>query len=548
MEFFLVLATISLAIFLGSILSLKVKVPPLVLLLLIGSLIGPHGLGLIKESETLDILAEIGGIFLLFLIGTEFSFSKLIKSGFSVIFIALTEMFTCFFLFFQTLKFFNISLYENIFLSLAFSITSTAISYKLVESMGLGKKEEVPIVIGISVIEDFLTAFALGFISSFALKTLTIDVIFLALFKSLFFLIASYYIFTRILNHVFTKYTLTEEDSLLFGFFLLFILVTLVKLVGLSSAFGAYLAGSIIASSKEGKRIEENIRKFSYLFISLFFLFIGISADFSIVFSHAKFILAILILSWLSKTIGVFISSYLVGYSSKSSFFAATVMLPMGEVTLVTTKTGIDIGILPQFYLGISSALAVLSPLLSYPLIAFNDQIFSLLNTIFPVSLKNQLGQIHRYGFTLKYVLSPKQKYFPLIYQRLSKVAMYLVILILTFIGILLLREHFLFRVVLASSLLIVFYSLGILSKNIKEIRMMGLQFGNSKNVIFSFTILLIAFIVGPIIESLTKINLLSIVIGIFGIVLAALLYFDLIRKERKYTYKHSKFRLFSKS
>src|SRR3989344_3367097 len=120
---------------LGGIIANRLRIPPVLGLLFMGAVIGPHALGFVAQTETVDFFAEIGAVLLLFAIGVEFSASKLSKLG--------------------------LSRGNALFMGTILAITSPALMIKVVEQKNYFKREEVPLLIATLVIEDLFAVFAL---------------------------------------------------------------------------------------------------------------------------------------------------------------------------------------------------------------------------------------------------------------------------------------------------------------------------------------------------------------------------------------------------
>ncbi|MEM5815126.1 MAG: cation:proton antiporter [Candidatus Aenigmatarchaeota archaeon] len=534
------LGIIGLSIFLGSFFSSRIGLPLFVTLLFVGSLIGPHGIKLIEESETLNQLAELGTIFLLFLIGAEFPLNKIITSGFSVIFIALIEIFSCVFIFFQVFKFLNFGFLEALFLSISFSITSTAISFKIIENLNAKDRKEIPTIIGISVIEDLATIFLLGiFISLFSNKTvITIDNLLWSIFKSLFTIVVVYHSLTKLLSFVFSKYTLKEEERLAFGVFLIALLISISSFVGLSTAFGAYLAGTIITSLEGGEKIEEIIRKFSSIFISIFFLFLGMSINFLNIFSSLNLIATITLIGLVGKLGSIFLSSLITGFSPAQAFFISSTMLPMGEVTLFLLKIGADNNIISSEWLGIGSLTVLISTFISYFMLTFNRQIFFLFEMITPKLFKKIGKDIYRFGLTISKILYPPKTFLP----ELSNISLYLSIIVLTAIGLFVFRTQFLFELISSVSIIIVLYSIGKISKSWKRLKLFcaryNIEISPMKNFLFIFLFSVVILLISLLIEEFIRISFSSLIIVSIWLVV---LLFLIVRITKKYRWKITK-------
>ena len=224
----------------GSALAIRFRVPAIVTFLMLGVLVG--ALGLIAQSEVTTFVAGLGSILLLFVIGTEFSIYKIIKSGMKAssliavleIGIALAILFFVFSRWFDTTT--------SLVLALAFSITSTGVSIKLLQELGLKKKFDLRLIAGISIIEDVIAVLAFTFISALAIfKTSSFTAVAISFFGGLALFIVAYLFFHSFVDRLLDKFHIREEDLLVLALGLLLLLVSIATSLGLSAAFGRTL-------------------------------------------------------------------------------------------------------------------------------------------------------------------------------------------------------------------------------------------------------------------------------------------------------------------
>lgn len=348
----------------GSITAIRFKVPAVVTFLMLGVIVG--GLNIIPQNEITTFVAELGSILLLFVIGTEFSVYKIVKSGFKAssliavaeICIALAILFTVF------SRWFDFT--SSLVLALAFSITSTGVSIKLLQELKLKKKFDLHLIAGISIIEDVIAVLIFTFISSLAIfKGGSVGAVALSFVGGLIVFVLAYIFFHTFVNRLFDRFKIKEEDLLVLALGLLLMMVSIATFLGLSAAFGAYVAGSIVNEWKErGKNVEKDLRIFSYVFISFFFFATGLqvnlgSIDFGIVILMIPLVLA-------TKFFAVFVSSLPVIKSRRKSAFTSFGMLPVGELSLVIVSAGVASSLLEPNFLGITSFIVFSSIILSF--------------------------------------------------------------------------------------------------------------------------------------------------------------------------------------
>ena len=371
---YLTLSVILFSFVLGEIIALRFRIPPLIVFLVIGALVGTYGF--VQQSDTLSFLGELGSILLLFAIGTEFSIGRLIHDGFGragaiaiiEIVIAMGLLYFAFLLWF--------SQPVAIILALAFSITSTGTTVKLIKSLELGKKFNISQMIQISIIEDLVAVFAFSVINSFAIirspKPEEVAVSFLV---SLVLFVIAYYVFTRLLNRIIYRYRIVGEDMLMLALALLLLFVSIATYLNLSAAFGAYIAGSIVSEWKSRNgTLEEDMRKFSYTFIAFFFFTIGLSVNLFAI--DYVLLLVVLPLVVAAKFVSLFGGGLAVLKNVKRPFFMAAGMLSIGELSLVIVSAAVGSSMMSESFLGLSSFVVFFSVIISYAMVINIDRIY----------------------------------------------------------------------------------------------------------------------------------------------------------------------------
>jgi CPA2 family monovalent cation:H+ antiporter-2 len=394
MQEFTLLGFIAMASLFSVLISLKLRTPSVILLLIFGMVLGPHGFGLIKESEIIDFLSEIGGIFLLFLIGFEFNFSRIKKFGAACIVIFLLEFFFLFFLIYFPMRIF-FERNASIFLAIIFSITSTALVITLLKELKQNEREEVPLLVGISMAEDISILFIISVLSSLLIEKMTfsLELLFFPLIKSFLLITLITLLAMRALPFISSYLPDREDVNLMLCIFFLSFFVWLTSILNLSSSVGAFIAGSII-SVLPGRKIKEVIEGNSILFISIFFLLFGMQVN---PYSLLKNFGIILLLSFLvifGKIASIALGFLLFGYSFESSIFAGASMVPVGEVSLLLASLGVKNGIFGSEFMGITSCVVMITSLLSFPLIKSHEKITEQLRKMVPRAFLHSLSKV----------------------------------------------------------------------------------------------------------------------------------------------------------
>jgi CPA2 family monovalent cation:H+ antiporter-2 len=380
---FTIFGFIALASLLSTFISSRLKAPAVIVLIILGMLFGPNCLGFIKESGTINLFAEIGSILLLFLIGMEFNFKRLKEAGLAkATIIFLFEFFFIFILMYIAFTFLGVKEGKKIYLSSIFAVTSTALVIKILKEMEMDKRKEVPLIVGVSLLEDISVVFLLSFISSLALEQkISLISIVTSLLKSFFILSLVIVLVLKISKLISAYFPKNEENMLMLAVGFLSFFLWLTNKLGLSSSLGAFIAGSVISSISP--KISESIEKTSVFFVSVFFFSFGMVVDPSSIIFNLPLILLISSLVIIGKIISISLGFMMFGYSLESSFFASTAMVPIGEISILLASYGVDLGILSKDFFGIISAIVMVSSITSFPLLVAHKRIGEKFGIIF---------------------------------------------------------------------------------------------------------------------------------------------------------------------
>jgi len=559
-DIFLTLASVTVVALIASFSSVKLKLPPVIGLILIGMLFGPHGLGFVKDAEIINVFAEIGSILLLFLIGTEFSLSKIKKLGLSSIIVAITELGTVFMVSYEACQFLGFSPGAAIFIAITLSITSTALTVKLLQEMGMGDRNEVPLLVGVSIIEDIFAIFALAFISSLAIgKSFTLMDISFSIAKALLIFTASFLIISKSLSFLIKRIEVSKETIMLIGFSLVMGMSFVSVWMGFSAAIGAFLAGSITSSLPRGKEFEESTKHFSLLFISLFFLSIGMMGNPRTIVSNMNLILIFMVIAMSGKFIGISLGTFFAGYPGRSSVFSGLAMLPIGEISLLIAKSGVDAGILEPTFMGIMAMLVILTSLFSYPGIINNEKVYNFLDRIIPSKIKRIGINLARIFTLYRTQLGPEGRLYKVVISSFRKIFFYTMIGSF-FIVLLIFTRMYIANDALFVSLLILsiapFYfalvnierMIGKFSDVLMRLRS---QAGEKKRIktgyIQVIVLLIFAFFVSPLIGVFIDIPYISVILSSASIATAIIILSSLSARfqdlkdkfRRRYRFRH---------
>ncbi|MGA7006165.1 MAG: cation:proton antiporter, partial [Nitrososphaeraceae archaeon] len=302
----------------------KLKQPTVVGYILAGMVIGPYTppFTLIHEVNTLNLLAELGIIILLFVIGTEFPIAKLRSVGRISIIVALVESLGTMLITFFVAKTLGFSQFDSMFLALAMSVTSTIVTVKILEELNMIKDKSSLLIMGILIVEDIIVITALGVLQSLAITaevsflqvSLSIGIVAAFIGSILFF--GSKYI-PPLIDKVARKsdYSVLLIVILGLAFGLSFIAIQL----GLSPVIGAFLAGVLVAESNSAAIARVITVPLRDIFAALFFVSVGALMDISKIPIFIIPALILIITSFASKMVIVTPVLIRAGYSSTTA-------------------------------------------------------------------------------------------------------------------------------------------------------------------------------------------------------------------------------------
>ncbi|MEM2139283.1 MAG: cation:proton antiporter, partial [Candidatus Woesearchaeota archaeon] len=353
----------------GGVIAAKLKQPPVIGLLLIGSLIGPYMFNFVKDTNIIEMMAELGSILLLFVIGLEFVIPKLIKIGFKAIMVGILKIGIIFFLIYELLLFFGINSNVALLIGIMFSVSSTVVIVKVLEAKELYEREEMPLLIGVLLIEDLFAVVVMTFLSS-AKSSLNILSVFEKLIIALSVLTFVYLIMLKVAKIIIPK-LLKDGNEEIVTFIALGICAGfsyLAYALGLQAATGAFLAGSIIASLSDAKLFEHAIKPYTLTFTSLFFISIGTMVNYKVIIENFFLLLILTLIIIISRFIAVGLTTYLfANFKRQQTIFSSLAMVSIGEFSLLIAQSatklnyGIDLVSISAFLIFITAIIMSLT-------------------------------------------------------------------------------------------------------------------------------------------------------------------------------------------
>ena len=348
----LALILISAGVF--TIISKALKQPLILGYIVAGFLVGPH-MGLfptVTSTAEVKEWSDIGIIFLLFALGLEFSFRKLLKVGSSALITAMTQCVGMFILGFLVGEAIGWSNMESIFLGGMLSMSSTTIIIKAYDDLGYKDKPFAPLVFGALVFEDLIAVVLMVLLSTMAVSNrfaggeMLMGLAKLVFFLILWFLVGIYMIPT-ILKKA-HKY-LNDEILLLVSLGLCFVMVSLASLAGFSEALGAFVMGSILAETLESEHIMHLTKGIKDLFGAIFFVSVGMMVDPHVIAGHWGTILVLTITVMAGILFCSTSGAVLAGQGLDNAVHAGFSLAQLGEFSFIIAGLGVSLGVMRDF-------------------------------------------------------------------------------------------------------------------------------------------------------------------------------------------------------
>ena len=339
---------------------------PLVLgYIVAGLLAGPYVriFPTVGDMENINTWAEIGVVFLLFALGLEFSFKKLMNVGSAAFITATTEVISMLLIGFMVGHLLGWSTMNSVFLGGMLSMSSTTIIIKAFDDLGLRSQRFTGIVFGTLVVEDLIAILMMVILSTMAVsKEFVGEELLMSVLKVAFFLILWFLVGIFILPFFLKKAKrLMNETLLIVSLGLCLAMVVLATRTGFSAALGAFIMGSILAETVEAEHIEHIIQPVKDLFGAIFFVSVGMLVNPSVLLQYAWPVVIITLVTLVGKSIfsslGVLLSGEPLKVSVKSGFSLAQI----GEFAFIIAGLGASLKVLDPFVPPIIVAVSVIT-------------------------------------------------------------------------------------------------------------------------------------------------------------------------------------------
>jgi CPA2 family monovalent cation:H+ antiporter-2 len=383
------LALILAAAALTTLLFKYIKQPLVLGYILAGFLVGPHFnfIPTVTDHESIHIWAEIGVIFLLFSLGLEFSFKKLVKVGGSASITAVVEVVFMLLTGFLAGVAMGWSTMDCIFLGGILSVSSTTIIIRAFEELGIKHKKFAGLVFGVLIVEDLVAILLLVLLSTLAVSQQFAGVEMLTSILKLCFFLVLWFIAGIFLIPTFLKKTknlMNDETMLVVSIALCLLMVVLAVKVGFSPALGAFIMGSILAETTQAERIEHLTMSVKDLFAAIFFVSVGMLIDPKVLVDYAVPILIITMATVAGKFLSSGIGALISGQPLKTAVQTGLSLAQIGEFSFIIATLGLSLKVTSDFLYPIAVAVSAITTFTTPYLIKQSEPFYNFLDRILP--------------------------------------------------------------------------------------------------------------------------------------------------------------------
>jgi CPA2 family monovalent cation:H+ antiporter-2 len=378
----------------------KIQQPLVLGYILAGLLVGPHVkfIPTVTDNESIHIWAEIGVIFLLFSLGLEFSFKKLVKVGGSASVTAVVEVVSMLLIGFVAGLAMGWSTMNSIFLGGILSVSSTTIIIRAFEELNVKHKKFAGLVFGVLIVEDLVAILLLVLLSTLAVSQQFAGVEMLTSILKLCFFLVLWFIAGIFLIPTFLKKTrklMNDETMLIVAIALCLLMVLLAVKVGFSAALGAFIMGSILAETTQAEHIEHLTKSVKDLFAAIFFVSVGMLIDPSILIDYAVPILIITLATVLGKFLSSGLGALISGQPLKTAVQTGMSLAQIGEFSFIIATLGLSLKVTSDFLYPIAVAVSAITTFTTPYLIKASEPFYSFLERTLP---KKWVAGIQRYS------------------------------------------------------------------------------------------------------------------------------------------------------
>jgi len=355
--------------------------PTLIAYLLSGILIGYLGIINPTNEEVFRLFADLGIIFLLFLIGLEINYDSLRIISKPAVILGIGQIVFTFIGGFFISKFLGFNNLASAYISIALTFSSTIIIVKL-----LSEKKDISsfygkLSVGFLLVQDLVAILILIFLSGIEKGVVNQNIIvgktILTILKGLIIFGLILYLGKKVMPYIFDRVAQSQELLFLTSLAWLFLMVSFVKKIGLSIEIAGFLAGLALANSSENFQIASKLKPLRDFFIMIFFIVLGTSLALSnIIHLNLKAVVIFSLFVLIGNPLIVLILMGILGYKKRTSFLTGLTVAQISEFSLILVLLGQKLGHLDESVVKTVVGVGILTIGISTYLILYSDEIF----------------------------------------------------------------------------------------------------------------------------------------------------------------------------
>jgi CPA2 family monovalent cation:H+ antiporter-2 len=375
----------------------KIKQPLVLGYIIAGFLVGPY-LSItpsVVDITNVETLAHIGVIFLLFSLGLEFSFKKLLRVGGAASITAFVEIIFITIAGYFVGRMMDWSIMDSLFLGGMLASSSTTIIIRAFEELGIRTKQYVRVVFGVLVVEDIVVILLMVLLSTLAVSKefegmeLLLTVLKLMFFLALWF-ITGIFLLPSFLKRV--RNLMDEEALLILSIGLCLGMVVIATQAGFSAELGAFIMGSIMAETTSAEKVERIIKPVKDLFGAVFFVSVGMMIDPEAIIENRWPVLWITLLTLFGKFFSTTLGAILSGQPLKQAVQVGMSMAQIGEFAFIVASLGLSLGVISPFLFPVAVGASAITTFTTPYLIKYSEPFYNSLIKIIPESWVRRLN------------------------------------------------------------------------------------------------------------------------------------------------------------
>ncbi|HOO99304.1 MAG TPA: cation:proton antiporter [Bacteroidales bacterium] len=373
----------------------KFKIPTIAGYLVTGIIAGPYLLSLVNDAHNIELLAEVGVIFLLFTIGMEFSLKHLLRIRRIVFLGGFLQVTITAAAFYGASRLFNLEWKAALLFGFLMALSSSALVLKLLQERSEVTSNYGRTILGVLIFQDLLLAPLLLFTGMLAESSSNITRELLILSVKVIVILGVVYAGNKwLLPKLLRVLAMTKNQELfMISIFLICFAIALgTAKLGMSLAFGAFLAGLMISESEYSHNVFGNFFTIKDVFASFFFVSIGMLFDISFVGDNWQLVLLCVILVIVIKAIIAGGTGFILGHTLKGTILIGLALSQVGEFSFILARIGFDKQLLPDFYYHLFLVVAVITMSLTPFMMLFSPRLVRIISGLnLPVVLREGL-------------------------------------------------------------------------------------------------------------------------------------------------------------